>query len=360
MIRGVGGLMICNRREFIKNLACLGCAFVCPASLQAKPLKNPHLFEPGYLQLEARGEFKGRIAEAYEIFNECTLCPRQCGVNRTKGERGFCRAPDKLVMYSAHPHFGEELVLVGDYGSGTIFFSNCNLRCMFCQNWEIAHKGQGREVGDDYLAEAMLYLQKIGCRNINLVTPTHVMPNILNGVRIALQKGLRIPLVYNTSGYERVEIVRLLDGIVDIYMPDMKYMDSKMAGKYSSGADDYPEVAQEAVMEMNRQVGVLRSDDQGNALRGLIIRHLVMPNNVAGTRKFVKWVNENLPKRTFLNIMFQYYVAYRAFEFDEINRGITEKEYVDAMNWAGEYGLTNLEPRSVTVWRMYKKMLGYK
>ena len=177
------------------------------------------------------GKFEQRVKQAYALFENCHLCPRRCGVNRKKDERGFCRAPVKLVIFSASPHFGEEISLVGQHGSGTIFFSNCNLRCIFCQNWPISHEGKGKECEDEELAEMMLKLQKIGCHNINLVTPTHVMPNILNATRMALKKGLRVPLVYNTSGYERLEILKILDGIVDIYMPDKKYMDPDQSSK---------------------------------------------------------------------------------------------------------------------------------
>ncbi|MGQ9646317.1 MAG: radical SAM protein, partial [Thermodesulfobacteriota bacterium] len=204
--------------------------------------KKEEAWIPAYERLEKEGKFVQRIKQAYALFENCHLCPRRCGVNRKKGKRGFCQAPMKVVVFSAHPHFGEEISLVGQYGSGTIFFSNCNLRCIFCQNWPISHEGKGQECEDEELAEMMLKLQKIGCHNINLVTPTHVMPNILNATRIALKKGLRVPLVYNTSGYERLEILKILDGVVDIYMPDMKYMDSDKAAKYSAGASDYPEV----------------------------------------------------------------------------------------------------------------------
>jgi putative pyruvate formate lyase activating enzyme len=259
------------------------------------------------------------------------------------------------MVYAAQPHFGEELSLVGRHGSGTIFFSNCNLRCVFCQNWPISIKGEGREAEDEDLAQMMLRLQQIGCHNINLVTPTHVMPNILNATRLAFQNGLRIPLVYNTSGYERVDIVKVLEGIVDIFLPDMKYMDGHMAAKYSSGARDYPEVAKTAVSEMNRQVGVLEVDKQGIARRGLMIRHLVMPNQVAGTKKFVKWVAENLPQPTYVNIMSQYHVDYKAFEYQEIARGITVQEFLEAIDWAESYGLTRLDPRSVRIRDFYKK-----
>ncbi|GAG06854.1 unnamed protein product, partial [marine sediment metagenome] len=194
----------------------------------------------------------------------------------------------------------------------------------------------------------------IGCHNVNLVTPTHVMPSILNATRIALKKGLRLPLVYNTSGYERAEIVKLLDGIVDIYMPDMKYTDDDQAAKYSAGASDYPEVARKAIIEMNRQVGELLIDERGIALRGLIIRHLVMPNRVAGTERFVRWVAETLPKSTYVNIMPQYRVEYKAFDYPEIGRGITVQEFLEAMDWAEQYHLTNLDPKSAAVRDFYR------
>jgi putative pyruvate formate lyase activating enzyme len=245
--------------------------------------------------------------------------------------------------------------LVGQHGSGTIFFSNCNLRCIFCQNWPISHEGRGKKVQDDDLADVMMKLQQMGCHNINFVTPTHVMPNILNATRIALNKGLRLPLVYNTSGYERFEILKLLDGIVDIYLPDMKYMDADQAEKYSAGASDYPEVTKKAIAEMNRQVGELLVDEQGVAIRGLMIRHLVMPNRVAGTKKFTKWVAENLPKSTYVNIMPQYRVEYKAFDYPEIGRGITVQEFLEAIDWAEQYGLTNLDSRSVAVRDFYRQ-----
>jgi putative pyruvate formate lyase activating enzyme len=276
-------------------------------------------------------------------------------VNRLDGERGFCQAPLKVMVYVAQPHFGEEISLVGQHGSGTIFFSNCNLRCVFCQNWPIAIRGEGRAVEDEGLAQMMMYLQEIGCHNINLVTPTHVMPNILSATRMAFKKGLRIPLVYNTSGYERVEIIKILDGIVDIYLPDIKYMDGEMAAKYSSDALDYPEMATTAVFEMNRQVGVHQVDKRGIARRGLMIRHLVMPNRIAGTKKFVKWVAKNLPQHTYVNIMPQYQVAYKAFEYPEIARGITVQEFLEGMDWAEKCGLTLLDPRSLMYRDAYTK-----
>ena len=323
-----------------------------PLSLYARQRERKG-WQPAYVKLEREGKFAQRIEEAYAIFENCHLCPRGCGVNRQRGEAGFCRTLAGAVVSSAQPHFGEEISLVGQNGSGTIFFSNCNLRCVFCQNWPLAHEGRGEKTQDEDLADLMLYLQKIGCHNINLVTPTHVMPNILNATRIALKKGLRLPLVYNTSGYERLEIVRLLDGIVDIYLPDMKYMDAHQASKYSTGASDYPDVAKDAIVEMNRQVGEHMTDKQGIALRGLMIRHLVMPNRVAGTEKFIKWVAKTLPKSTYINIMPQYHVAYKAFDYPEIARAITVEEFLEAMEWVDKYDLTNLDPRAVAVRKLY-------
>jgi putative pyruvate formate lyase activating enzyme len=344
-----------TRRDFIKNSLFLGGSLLLsPFSLHAAQRKGER-WQPGYEKLEEEGKLAQRIEQAYAIFEACELCPRQCGVNRLNGEIGFCQAPVRPVVFSAQPHFGEELSLVGQNGSGTIFFSNCNLRCVFCQNWPIALEGRGKKIQDEDVAELMLYLQKIGCHNINLVTPTHVMPNILNATRIALKKGLHLPLVYNTSGYERSEVVKILDGIVDIYLPDMKFTDSDQAAKYSSGASDYYEFTEEAIIEMNRQVGEHVVDKQGIALRGLMIRHLVMPNRVAGTKKFVRWVVDNLPKSTYVNIMSQYHVEYKAFDYPEIGRGITVGEYLEAMDWAEKYGLTNLDPRSVAVRDFYNR-----
>jgi putative pyruvate formate lyase activating enzyme len=344
-----------TRRDFIKNTLIWGGTLVfSPGSVCASNSKEQQGY-PAYVSLEKENKLAGRVEEAYAIFEKCRLCPRECGVNRLDGEKGFCQAPLKVMVYAAQPHFGEELSLVGQHGSGTIFFSNCNLRCVFCQNWPISIRGEGRAFEDEGLAQMMMFLQEIGCHNINLVTPTHVMPNILNATRLALNKGLRIPLVYNTSGYERVEIMKILDGIVDIYLPDIKYMDGDMAAKYSSGARDYPEVATAAVCEMNRQVGVHQVDNQGVARKGLMIRHLVMPNRIAGTKKFVGWVAQNLPRTTYVNIMSQYHVDYRAFEYPEIARGITVQEFLEAMNWAEEYGLTNLDPRSLRMRDFYKQ-----
>ena len=341
--------MIVTRRDFIKGSLMLGGSLLLASKITTASRGKDTQWLPAYAKLEREGRLAQRVEHAYSIFEECQLCPRQCGANRIHGEHGYCKAPSEVMVYSVHPHIGEEISLVGKGGSGTIFFSNCNLRCVFCQNWPISIEGQGASYSDDQLAQMMLHLQNIGCHNVNLVTPTHVMPNIIRATRIALQNGLRIPLLYNTSGYERVEMLKILDGIVDIYLPDLKYMAADMAAKFSSGASDYPEMAKAAILEMHRQVGLHQVDSRGIARRGLMIRHLVMPNNVAGTRAFVKWVAENLPKSTYVNIMHQYHVDYKAFEYPQIWRAITVKEYLDAMQWAQEAGLNNLDPKSLVI-----------
>ncbi|HEY96467.1 MAG TPA: radical SAM protein [Dehalococcoidia bacterium] len=344
------------RRDIIKILGLVSGALL----LKACTNKNEALdsWQPAYVKLEKEGKLTKRIERAYEILEKCKLCPNRCGVNRLKGERGICRAPEKAMVYSHHPHFGEELPLTGQRGSGTIFFSNCSLRCVFCQNWPISHDGLGREVSDEQLADMMLDLQRIGCHNINLVTPTHVMPNILGATRIALLKGLHLPLCYNTSGYELPENIKLLDGIVDIYLPDLKFMDSEEAARYNYvAASTYPEMAQESIIEMYRQVGDLVTDEHGIAQSGLMIRHLVMPNRVAGTDKFVKWVAENLSPGTYVNIMAQYRVEHKAFEYERIARAITPEEFIEAMEWAMEASLTNLDLRSMANLDIYRARL---
>jgi putative pyruvate formate lyase activating enzyme len=347
--------MATTRREFVKRTAILsGTALVPKRHLSANRITRQD-WMPAYGKLEQQGKLQERIDQACEVLEACTLCPRQCGVNRLEGEKGYCRSPKRVMVYSAHPHFGEEVSLVREGGSGTIFFSNCNLRCVFCQNWPIAHKGRGERISDEELAGMMLRLQQIGCHNINLVTPTHVMPHILNATRIAFQKGLRLPLVYNTSGYERVENLELLEGIVDIYLPDLKFMDGKQSAKFSAGASDYPEVAKNAIIEMYRQVGHHTTDETGHALRGLMIRHLVMPNRVAGTKEFTRWVAKEVSPDTYVNIMAQYHVAWKATDYDEIGRGITAEELLEAMDWADEAGLTNLDPRSLANRALFKR-----
>jgi len=359
--------MSMKRRNFIKNL-CLaggGGLFFLGAGKLLKGCFGETVqpgddleWPPAYAALEAEGLLAERVDRAYATMEECTLCPRRCGVNRRRGEKGFCRTLEKAVVYSHHPHYGEERPLVGRRGSGTIFFSNCNLRCVFCQNWPIAHEGRGREVSDEKLADMMLDLQKRGCHNINLVTPTHIIPNILGATRIALQKGLKLPLCYNTSGYETVEMIELLGGIMDIYLPDLKFMDGAEAERYNeASAADYPERAQESIVEMHRQVGDLVTDERGIARRGLMVRHLVMPNRVAGTEEFVHWVAENLSRDTYVNIMPQYRVEHRAFEYKRIARAITSQEFIEAMEWAREAGLTNLDERSLSQLEIHRQRM---
>jgi len=330
-----------TRREWLQgSLVVLGAPRESKPTVPTMRRKD---FEPAYLRLDRKGELAERAQALWAIYKSCRLCPRQCGVNRLKGEKGICGATSRVKVSSAHPHFGEEKPLVGRHGSGTIFFSHCNLRCIFCQNWEIAHRGDGSYMSDDSLGRVMWDLQGIGCHNINFVTPTHVVPNIVQGLRAAIRLGLRAPLVYNCGGYEPVEILKLLDGIVDIYLPDFKYMDGAMSEKYSSGAKDYPEAAAAAHIEMHRQVGELIVDENGVALRGLMIRHLVLPHNVSGTDQFVKFVAQKLTRSTYVNIMAQYRPAHQASKYPQLSRRLTMGEYHQAVQWAREAGLTRLD-----------------
>jgi len=300
-------------------------------------------YEPPYLEKHRSGELKKTGEDLWRLMESCELCPRRCGVNRLKGEEGFCSASSRLEISSYHPHFGEERPLVGRGGSGTIFMTNCGLRCVFCINWEISHGGEGNERSLDQFAEMMLRLQERGCHNINIVTPTHYSPHLLLALDRAAGKGLKLPLVYNTCGWERVGILKRLEGIVDIYLPDFKYWDDAMAAKYSSGAASYPELTRAALLEMHRQVGVAKPAPDGIMRRGLMIRHLVMPNGVGGTGEIVAWIAENLPKDTYLNLMSQYRPQYKAYEYPDIARRLTSAEYVDAVKRARAAGLTNLD-----------------
>jgi putative pyruvate formate lyase activating enzyme len=266
-----------------------------------------------------------------------------CGVNKLKGKKGFCGANSQLMISSFQQHFGEEKPLVGNYGSGTIFMTHCSLRCVFCCNWQISQGGKGYKRTLEDLAEMMLNLQDKGCPNINFVTPTHYSPHIVLAVDIAAGKGLRIPLVYNTCGWERVEILKFLDGIVDIYLPDFKYADGKMANRFSSGAQTYPEMTKKAMLEMHRQVGVAMPEKNGLMQRGLMIRHLVMPNNTSGSKEVISWIADNLPKNTYINIMSQYRPLYKARNYPELARKISKEEYSGVVEWAKQKGLTNLD-----------------
>jgi len=303
--------------------------------------KEPRKY-PSYLELEEKGILSQRVKELYSIYENCHLCPRDCRVDRTKGETGKCNATSKVKVSDAFPHFGEEPPLVGKKGSGTIFFSNCGLRCVFCQNYKISIEGEGVEISDERLADLMIKLQKVRCHNINLVTPTHYVPSIVNALQKAIKNGLHIPLVYNTSGYETLETLQLLDGIVDIYLPDCKFMDPKHAAKYSGETYNYPYYAQIALKEMHRQVGVLEVDGKRIAVRGLMIRHLIIPNGISGTEKFLKYVAENFPKNTYLNLMAQYRPEYKAFDYPKIARRLKRSEYQEAVRLAKKYGLIRL------------------
>ncbi len=321
-------------------------AFICLCAGCKKTVRTAKTaadFEPAYLKLHKSGELKKRAEELWNIMKSCELCPRKCETNRLDGDEGFCQASSQLEIAAYHPHFGEEKPLVGKGGSGTIFLTNCALRCVFCINWDISQGGKGSPRTIEEFAQMMLSLQEMGCHNINFVTPDHYVPHILLAVDIAAGKGLRLPLVYNTCGWMNVEIAKKLDGIIDIYLPDFKYSYGKMAAKYSSGAQSYPEAAKAALLEMHRQVGVAKPAGDGLIYRGLMIRHLVMPNNVAGTKEVIEWIATNLPKDTYLNIMSQYRPMYKAFEYPEISRRITREEYNQAVKWAKKAGLTNLD-----------------
>jgi len=344
-----------TRREFIGKCLTLALAGYLPSSLingggQAKGAelatgrpKSTGSFIPGYAGLHRSGELRVRGERLWEIMRDCRLCPRECGVDRTEGAKGFCGASSDLIISSAHPHFGEERPLVGRGGSGTVFFSHCSLRCVFCINWQISHGGEGSRTGLEELAGMMLSLQERWCHNIYVVTPTHYSPHILLALDIAASRGLTLPLVWNTCGWEKLETLKMLDGVVDVYLPDFKYSGGAMAERYSAGAATYPQVAKQALLEMNRQVGVARPEENGLVYRGLMIRHLVMPNNVSGTREVMYWIAENLPRNTYVNIMSQYRPMYRANEYPKIARRLYVSEYRQAVEWAREAGLTNLD-----------------
>jgi putative pyruvate formate lyase activating enzyme len=301
-------------------------------------------FEPAYMALHRTGELRKRGEKLWAMMEGCRLCPRNCGINRLEGETGICRAPGtQLYVASAHAHFGEERPLVGWGGSGTIFFSHCALRCVFCINWDISHEGSGGEVSVEELAEVMMKLQQRGVHNINLVTPNHYVAHIVKAIDVAAGKGLRLPIVFNTCGFVPIEVLRLLDGIVDIYLPDIKFFSAEVAGELAAGATSYPEVVKEAIIEMNRQVGVAKPGDDGIMKRGLMIRHLVMPNDKSGSVEIMEWIAQNLPSETYINIMSQYRPSFRAHEFEQIARAINRDEYREVVERAQELGLTNLD-----------------
>jgi len=312
------------------------------------PIKD---FEPAYLRTYRENLFPEKIEKALQILENCALCPRSCGVNRLKGEKGNCRAGYLPEVSSYSPHFGEESPLVGLHGSGTIFLTHCNLRCLFCQNYSISHLGEGQEVSFERLAGMMVELQRLGCHNINFVSPTHYVPQILKALPLAIAKGLSVPLVYNTGGYDAVETLKLLDGVIDIYMPDFKFSTSEAAQEYAN-ARDYPEKAKAAFREMHRQVGDLVFDAKGIALRGMLVRHLILPERLAGTQEVMRFLASEISPDTYVNIMDQYHPCGKIRASSPLGRTITRAEYDEAVKAAQEEGIHRLDRRKkfVPIW----------
>jgi putative pyruvate formate lyase activating enzyme len=292
---------------------------------------------PRYLSLSG-SELHDRVGRAKDLLQPCMVCPRECRVKRLDDQRGVCKTGSRAAVSSFNPHFGEEDPLVGRGGSGTIFFSHCNLKCIFCQNYEISQLGEGEELEPSSVASIMLYLQRLGCENINFVSPTHVVPQILEPLSIAIPQGLHIPLVYNTGGYDSVETLKLLDGIIDIYMPDMKYSLDEVSERLS-GVADYVSINRDALREMHRQVGDLQIEDSGVASSGLLVRHLVLPEGLSGTEETTRFLAEEISKDTYINVMDQYRPCYRSEEIPEIARRLTDAEYREAVEIARGNGL---------------------
>jgi len=293
---------------------------------------------PLYLEKLTLNDIKERSEALHKLFEECRICPNECLAKRSEGETGECHSTDEVIISSVGPHYGEEPPLVGTHGSGTIFFTNCNLSCEFCQNYDISHLGIGEKVTIEDMARSMLKLQQRGCHNINCVTPTHFTAQIVDALILAIEKGLEIPIVYNCGGYESVETLKLLEDIVDIYMPDIKYSVDENALKYS-GIQNYWKVVTDAVKVMHRQVGNLKISKRGIAQRGLLIRHLVLPIDVAGSKKVIDFVAEEISTTSYLNIMDQYRPAYNASKYEKLNRRITPSEYKEVVDYAFYKGL---------------------
>ena len=298
-------------------------------------------FQPAYIESYNRGILKQRKEKALDQLQNCYLCPRNCGVDRTAGETGICKTGYRAVVASYAPHFGEEAPLVGKYGSGTIFFTHCNLLCSFCQNYDISHQGYGTEVSKTHLARIMLELQQMGCHNINFVTPSHVIPQILAALEIAIEHGLNVPLVYNTSAYDHVESLQLMDGIIDIYMPDFKFWAPKVAEE-TCHAPDYPDIAKAAIKEMHRQTGDLLIKD-GIAVQGLLVRHLVMPGDLAGTKEIMHFIAKQISENTYINIMSQYRPCGTVYHHKYLSRSVTADEFETAVRLAKHEGLRRLD-----------------
>ena len=296
-------------------------------------------FKPSYLKLLETKELQKRIEKLYRILESCELCPRKCNINRLKEKKGYCGTGRDLVISGCFSHFGEEAVLVGENGSGTIFLAGCNLKCVYCQNYEISYLKKGRKVSEEDCAQMMLKLQKEGCHNINFVTPTHFAPQIVKAIKIAAENGFTLPIIWNCGGYENIEVIKLLEGIVDIYMPDFKYGGREAAERYSN-APDYFEREKEAIKEMQRQVGSLQIDKNGIAFRGLLVRHLVLPDDLAESEKILEFLAKEISKNTYVNIMAQYWPCGDIAKFPELNRRITRKEYSIVINIARKLGLS--------------------
>ncbi|MCK8826353.1 radical SAM protein [Natroniella acetigena] len=299
------------------------------------------MIQPSYLELYRSGELANRAKKAYQFLQSCKLCPHHCQVDRSQDELGYCKTGKEIKVASFGPHFGEEPPLVGHRGSGTIFFSSCNLRCIYCQNYDTSHQQQGELITAKELAEIMISLQRQGCHNINFVTPSHMIHALLAATLEAAKLGLEIPLVYNSGGYDNLTGLKLLDGVIDIYMPDIKYADEEIGLKYSE-VPQYLSVVKKAVKEMHRQVGELKTES-GIAYQGLLIRHLVLPDDLAGSQEIMEFISRELSPATYVNIMEQYYPAYRAGQDEKLNRPITEQEYQQALNMAKKTGLKRIE-----------------
>jgi len=302
-----------------------------------------HAPEPAYLATLRTGRFAPKIRRAFRWLKKCGLCPRKCGVNRLRNETGVCRTGRRARVSAAQAHFGEEAPLVGSGGSGTIFLAHCNLLCIFCQNYEISHQGQGHDLGPGRLADCMLALQNQGCVNINLVTPSHVVPQILAAVFIAARRGLHLPLVYNSSAYDSIETLKLLEGVVDIYMPDFKFWDPVPAAQLCQ-APDYPAVARRAIAEMHRQVGDMVINSSGVARRGLLVRHLVMPDSLTETAGIMEFLAREISPATYVNVMPQYRPLGSIQSHPRFSRALTAPEYQRAIQSALDAGLTRLDP----------------
>ena len=295
---------------------------------------------PVYLKTAKSGKLKKVASALYDSLRSCVICPRLCSVNRLENKVGFCKTKESAKVYSYMAHHGEEPPISGDQGSGTIFFSHCNMSCVYCQNYEFSQLGKGTQYTIDQLAKLMLDLQNLGCHNINLVTPTHVLPQILKSLELAILGGLKIPLVYNTSGYELAETIKLLDGIVDIYLADMRYADSAISQRLSK-AIDYPQCNQAAIKEMYRQVKKAEFLPSGLMKKGLIIRHLVLPNQCSGTDKIMRFIAQEISEDTYVSLMSQYLPYYKASSFLEINRRLKAQEYQEAKKILERYNLSN-------------------